>query len=249
MLYEGTICDCKRKTVLDKYGHHFVSGCACYGKRTQQHDALSYATSGAISWCGLRNIREELGCFKEADPLNGKKPDISVIHPLPSDDLVDSQGRIPKLILDIQITSPVPGSQGGVFLTMTKNVANQENHEANRAFNSKNRKYGEIAKENGLSFLPIIFETTGRIHPKSLEFFDCLAAHAAEVKKIDKGIVYGYIMNKLSCTLQKSIAETINSRLHKVNGHLTRSAARHYSMSHAFVSSHERFRSRGHGHG
>ena len=250
-LAEGTICDCKRKTVLDLFGHHLVSGCGCFGKRTQQHDAMAYNLNGSIGYCGLRSVREELGCFREADPENGKKPDISVINPLPSEDLVPSQGRMPKLILDVQITCPIPGSQGGVFLPMTPYIAKKTLSQAEKAFNGKNTKYKKIAEDNGLSFLPIIFETTGRAHPKALDFIEAMSAHAAEVKRIDKGIVFAFIMNKLSCTLQKCIAETISSRLNTINGHLSRAASRHYSSSSAFVSSHERFRSRGHqkGHG
>jgi hypothetical protein len=245
-LVEGTICNCKRKTVLDVTGHHLVSGCGCYGKRTQHHDSMAYALNGSISYCGLRSVREELGCFRGTDPENGKRPDISVLNPLPSEDLVHSQGGTPKLVLDVQITCPIPGSQGGVFKRMTPYHAKKALHQADKAFNHKNNTYKKIAEDNGLSFLPIIFESTGRAHPKTLEFIDSISEHAAEVKRIDKGIIFGFIMNKLSCTLQKGIGDTISSRLSTINGHLTRAASRHYSLSNAFVSSHERFRSRGH---
>ena len=69
-------------------------------------------------WLG-ELVREELGCFRGTDPENGKRPDISVINPLPSEDLVHSQGGTPKLVLDVQITCPIPGSQGGVFKHMS----------------------------------------------------------------------------------------------------------------------------------
>ena len=130
---------------------------------------------------------------------------------------------------------------------MLKYMASKADNMSDKAFNSKNGKYKGISEGNGLSFLPIIFESTGRMHPKALEFFDSLAAHAAEVKRIDKSIIFAYMMNHMSCTLQKCIAETIISRANKLNGRLTRSASGHYSLSHAFVSSHERYCSRGHG--
>ena len=118
---------------------------------------------------------------------------------------------------------------------------------ADKAFTTKNGKYLDIATQNGLSFLPIIFESTGRIHPQGLKFFEAIADHAAEVKKINKGIIFNFIMNKLSCVYQKNLANNINSRLNTINGHQTRAVSRHYSLSNAVVSSHERYRSRGHG--
>ena len=81
----------------------------------------------------MRNVREELGCFRDADPENGKKPDITVINPMLSAtndselNLVNGDGRIPKLILDVQITSPLKGSQSGVFERMTPYMASKAN--------------------------------------------------------------------------------------------------------------------------
>lgn len=246
-LVEGTVCDgCKRKVILDPTGHHLVSGCASFGKRTQMHDALAYEASFLISYCGLRNIREELGCFREAHPECGKRPDITVFNPVASDNLVDANGRIPKLILDFQITSPLPGSQQGVFSAMTPYMADKADNMAGKAFTKKNSDYKRIAEDNGLSFLPIIFETTGRIHPKALEFFSAIADHASQVKRIDKGIIFAFMMNRLSCVLQKHMAGIISSRVNTINGHLCRVASRHYSLSNDHVSTHERFRSRGH---
>ena len=255
-LAEGTICDgCRKKVVLDRTGHHLVTGCPCFGKRTQQHDAIAHCLSGLISYSGMRNVREELGCFRDADPENGKKPDITVINPMLSAtndselNLVNGDGRIPKLILDVQITSPLKGSQSGVFERMTPYMASKVNNMADKAFNSKMHKYKKIAEDNGLSFLPIIFETTGRVHPKAEKFVEALAEFASEEKKIEKGTIFAFMMNKLSSVLQKHLAESINSRVSTINGHLTRSATRQFSHSHEFVSSHERYRSRGHGFG
>jgi hypothetical protein len=246
---EGTNCDgCTRKVVLDPTCHHLVSGCPCFGKRTQLHDALSYAANEMAKYCGFRTKREELHCFREADPECGKKPDVSIFNPPILDNLLGiGDGRIRKLVLDFQVTDPLPGSASGVFKPMSQYLAEKANHMADMAFATKNRKYLNIATENGLSFLPIIFESTGRIHPKSLKFFEAIADHAAEVKKINKGIVFAFIMNKLSCVFQKNLASNINSRLDTINGHQTRAVSRHYSLSNASVSTHERFRSRGHG--
>lgn len=246
LLVGGTVCDgCKKKVVLDKTGEHLVSGCRCFGKRTHMHNGVASTLSTIISYCGFQNIREELSCFKEADPDNGKRPDISVLSaPFAQDLVVEADGRIPKLILDVQVTNVLKGTQDGVLEFMTSYMASKPNNMANKAFAGKMSKYKRIATDNGLSFLPIIFETTGRIHPRAVKFLESLAEHAAVVKGIKYSIVFGFIMNKLSCMFQKLIAETLNSRVNAINGRLTHAASKQFTFSHDFVVTHERFRSR-----
>ena len=68
-----------------------------------------------------------------------------------------------------------------------------------------------------------------------------VASDAEDVKKISKEILYGYMMNSLSCVLQKGIANAINGRVCTLNGRLTRTATRGYGTSRDFVSTHEQF--------
>ncbi len=72
-----------------------------------------------------------------------------------------------------------------------------------------------------------------------------MAEDAAEVKKLDPAIIYGYVMNRLSCAFQKGISNTINTRVASLNGHLTRAANRGHVMSRDFVATHEQFRAVG----
>ncbi len=72
-----------------------------------------------------------------------------------------------------------------------------------------------------------------------------MAEDAAEVKKLDPAIIYGYVMNRLSCVFQNGISNTINTRVATLNGHLTRAANRGFAMSREFVATHEQFRAVG----
>ena len=235
----GTLCNCNLtpKVRLDLLGHHLVSACGIKKLVSHQHDEVANTIGGMASFCGFRNLREELACFKEADPDNNKRPDLSILRPPRMEEIVVVEGRDPKLILDVQITNPVPGSKKGVFLGMSLGASRKEGLAAGKAFNAKNRKYKGIASENGLSFLPLIFETTGRPHDKVMEFVKKLAHNAEEIKRIDKSIIYAYVMNRLSCTLQKSIAHTIITRMNGINCRTTLAAGGQHSDT--FVSTHE----------
>ena len=68
------------------------------------------------------------------------------------------------MILDISVTHPVPIISNR---TLSRNEALQPCRAANQCFNRKEAKYREISTANNLEFLPIIFETTGKTHPKT----------------------------------------------------------------------------------
>ncbi len=138
------------------------------------------------------------------------------------------------------MTSPVPGSQSGVFSPMTTQMSRQVERAASKSFAGKNSKYKLLANNNGISFLPIIFESTGRIEAHAAKFLKRCAEHTAEVKKINPGIVYGYMLNRLSCVTQHCIATAINSRAHILTGHATRAASRAHIVSDEHVLNHQR---------
>ena len=101
--------------------------------------------------------------------------------------------------MDVQITSPIPGSQNGVFSDMSTKLSKQTERAASKAFAAKNKKYKQIAADNRLSFLPLIFESPGRPAETTVKFLKSMAKHAAEVKKINVSIVFSYMMTRLSC--------------------------------------------------
>ena len=137
------------------------------------------------------------------------------------------------------------GSKKGVPSAMTTVHSLIPEKQAKVAAGNKNRKYKQLANDNGYSFLPIIFESTGRIAEDTVKLLTKWAEYGAETKKIPAGVIYGYMVNRLSCVFQRCVANAIISRASSLNGHTTRAAAREYVVSHEFVSTHGRYNSTG----
>ena len=82
--------------------------------------------------------------------------------------------------MDVQVTNPIPGSRGGVPLASFRvSQAKQLGRAAKESYNGKVQKYGAISARNSLEFLPIIFETTGRIEDRARAYVTSLAAEVA----------------------------------------------------------------------
>jgi len=169
----------------------------------------------------------------------GRRPDISVFNPSRVDGQVGANGH-GKLIMDVQVTNPIPGSQRGIPL-QSFTVANGKlsGRAAKIAYKKKVDKYGAIAARNSLELLPIIIETTGRIEDRARLYVESIAAEASQTKKIKKDILYKYMMNRVSCTLQRNLANSIICRASTINGHGSQSSERAYTVSYGFVRDHE----------
>ena len=229
------------RIVLDALGHHLVSGCAAESCRTHMHDLLVLELKNIANYSGIYAIREEIGCFKVVTPDNDKRPDLSFRNAAEIDSGTEVRDR--PLILDVSVTDPVPGSTSGQ-LHISDAAAKVPDRAAEQAFKDKNTKYLQIAHDNGLSFLPIIFESTGRVHGSVVKMVKSLAALAEEPLKIAKDILYSNFMNRLSVVLQRSIAGSILQRSVTLNGHLSQKSRNAYVNSHSFVTNHYRIRSR-----
>ena len=81
----------------------------------------------------------------------------------------------------------------------------------NKAFSEKVNKY-KHALEQGLGFLPIIFETTGQMHHETLLFFVTCLEQASRVRQIPFTVLWKYWMFTLVFTLQRSMAQGIIGR-------------------------------------
>jgi hypothetical protein len=236
-IVEGFRCDCSRKVMLDRKGHHLATGCGREGMRHRTHDFLALQICNLCNYGGFYTKREELGCFKESNADDNKKPDISIMNPLPFQVQQDQR----KLVLDVSVTCPLQYNLQGTLTTITRHRANKKGQAAETAFKAKNKKYLESATRNKLGFLPIILESTGRVHPKSLELFKTIASKAEESTRIHSENLMCYLMNNISCTLQRSISTAIIRRMRTINSHNTQ-VINSYDMSHAAVNSHDQYR-------
>ena len=74
-------------------------------------------------------------------------------------------------------------------------------------------KYDEVCKANRLGFVPIVFESNGFLHRKSVDFFHQVAENCAVDKGIPTEAIFNYFLKGLSFSLQKSIAHSIQFKL------------------------------------
>ena len=76
--------------------------------------------------------------------------------------------RISELLLDTNVIHPLPGPNSKHKLALIE--AKQNLRTADKACARKKKKYDVICAQHGLKFLPIIFESTGKMHPLLQDF-------------------------------------------------------------------------------
>jgi hypothetical protein len=64
-----------------------------------------------------------------------------------------------------------------------------------------------------------VFESTGLIHPKSLEFLQQVADLANQTSKLGQENMMTFFLRRLSFCFQRAIASTINLRTRELLGH------------------------------
>ena len=80
-------------------------------------------------------------------------------------------------------------------------------------------KYSEICSLNGLKFLPIIFDSTGKFHPATGSFFNIFMNMMNDGMSLEpKSISNFYWSARLSYCLHKSIAQTLLRKYSSCNG-------------------------------
>jgi hypothetical protein len=162
-----------------------------------------------LNYSGFKNTIEETNCFTRVDPQNKKRPDIS-FH--------NSQriGYENDLLLDISFVSALIGTQNGSITNFSISKAKKKFRAAEARFQSKKTKYSDLAFANNKNFLPFIIETSGALHPLAEKFLKEVAKVGAVNTSIPYSIFYNYMIKSISCTIQKSIASRIFSRISKM---------------------------------
>jgi hypothetical protein len=173
-----------------------------------------------LNRASLVTRREELGCFREADPNSNERPDLSVLN-FP---------EMRKLVIDVQVTCPIPGDK-----SLTLNQAVIPGRAAKTAYDRKTHKYTALCNTNNLEFLPFIIESTGRLHEKADEFFKKVIAIMSENTAVHQSILSSYWQSRLSMCLQSQISQAIVTRAQHING--GRCGQNNYDLSLNFISS------------
>jgi hypothetical protein len=159
-MINGARCDCEAHTVLDPTAHHLATACGKYGYRKDTHDSVVLELQYALQYCGFWIKREERDSFLMADSNGRHIPDLTVMNPADS--------AFPQVLLDVSITSPLTGAlYGQLDNAVSRKLAGQQKKMANKRFQEKTNKYRARVVANGFGFVPIIFESSGRIHDQS----------------------------------------------------------------------------------
>ena len=206
----GTRCSCSRRKIItaDCFGNHFCTGCGDDGVRIETHDFVRDRIATILNYCGIFTTTEPKNLFRSTDPEDGKRVDISALN-LP--------GKTVKQLLDVRITSCIP-SINPESLTIAK--AKIPLRAANKSFDEKMRKYEQAATAIGLGFIPIVFETTGRMHPVTRSLLVDVIQRAAKERGAPFPAVWKYWISSLMLGLQIKLAEGILERCRNIYGRM-----------------------------
>jgi hypothetical protein len=152
--------------------------------------------------CGVLTVVEERNVFRGNDPDNGKRPDISAFN------LPTVEG---KVLFDVTITSPISSQ-------LTSGAASTPFRAAECAYSRKIRQYQRDAEASSLGFQPIVFETTGIMHPKSLAMVEDILKHSGEVKGIPFAALKKYWLSTLQIALIRGVSSGIVERCYGIYG-------------------------------
>jgi hypothetical protein len=224
--------------LVDQYGLHVSTGCGKEGRRQQLHNALVLELNHLIRYAGGNTIREERDCFGAHLPDDHHRPDISILNPAGLDlegkkVLIDVAVTCPLDGAQIGIIKKPTRTEARKSHSNNLNSTYKykENkyrkllEDCERAANSgrtvtlqqDNQPSEDTARDvfNPKDFVvyPIIFESTGAIHPESSKFIDSILEKAAESNRSHPDQLIGYFMKKLSVCLQTHLANTIHARV------------------------------------
>ena len=102
-----------------------------------------------------------------------------------------------KVVADVSVTHPIPISSSTV---LSRNAALQPCRAAEKARRRKIAKYSTVSDANNLEFLPIIFETTGKMNPETEIFVKEILQKACEdIPLVHHSVLHSYWYTRISC--------------------------------------------------
>ena len=94
-------------------------------------------------------------------------------------------------------------------------------------------KYRPFSGANNLEFQPLVFKTTGRFEKETLSFIKKLIGRMSRGDSRMLTIYLYFWIGRISCCLQKNMANAIIHRLSSINGALT--SVSNYEFGDRFV--------------
>ena len=192
MYNHSSRCTCRSAPLLDPQGYYLFMGCAKEGTYYILHDSLKLLFRVFLSLSGTMVRLEEQGCFQEAFPDSHMKPDITLynnFHPTK------------KVVCDTAVTHPYPitGST-----SLTRDQALRHFRAAEAAYQRKKTVYQSLCDASSLEFRPLVFESTGKLHPECRSFFDrVISTMTAGEHSYTVSLTKHYWSSLISCCIQK----------------------------------------------
>jgi hypothetical protein len=208
LILSGTRCNCAemKNHSIDAQGIHFATGCNRQGVRIQTHNRVRDMVATILRYCGIGVRIEERSPFRGADPENAMRSDITVFG-------IPSRGA-GKYHIDIRITSPVPPN----LALLTAKEALISFRAGVKSLKEKNRKYRGVVEANGMKFIPMVFEITGKMDFGSRNFLGEVLSFASEDRRIPFIVLWRYWISALMVCLQKNLMEGVQTRAFDLNG-------------------------------
>jgi len=169
--------------------------------------------TGAFKICAdhafSRTICEDRHILRSANEDEGHRPDLTILN-------APHQNGCP-LLLDISIVQAFKGSHNPT-LPLPRHPPDyyyptlfQNPHQRTSAvaYSSKINKYQDVCTANGVSFLSIIIEFNGYIHPQARQFLQDLAKQAAFYHHIPWRNLYLFYLSLISVSLQSALYRSL----------------------------------------
>ena len=202
---DGLPCkDCKSNSHIDPNGDHILN--CNSGERLRWHNAIVFIVVLLAKGSGAKVQTNKLNhVFSAANSESSPDIQISDHH------VIQSKFKASTIFGDVRIVHP-----------SSKSYCNHASvipfHAANKAFASKQQKfsYNMSFCQPNATFIPLILESYGAIHPKFREFLAALVPELAIKMEMDPSVLFGYFLKKISVSLARSTASTIISARDKI---------------------------------
>ena len=203
-----SMCSCSTENTpitLDPQGLHLCSGCHHDNVKNIIHNNLRDSIIYTLNHLGLQTVREPPNQFRAVNPDDGCRPDIKVLG------LSDR-----PLLLDVTVTSPVPPNNPQ---SLSFSDAKIPLRQSKRRHLDKIKDYGHKSTLSNMDFLPIVFESTGNLHPDAVNLFVRVINRYCRDKNAPFDPVWRFLISLIGISFQKSIADCILNRSYNINSH------------------------------
>jgi hypothetical protein len=207
-------CRCgKTPHGVDDHGFHFSLGCNTDHQRTILHDSSVQELESIMKGNGLIVRHEPRNTFQDS----GNRPDTIIDNP----QCLELGRPYTQVIIDHSFTCPLEGAMtGSIISPVTREKAMVAGDRAEIRYVEKFRRYENLIAQNNVGranpdkvfILPFVFESSGLLHHKSMEFLETLADHCSKEKKIPLVNMLIYIKRRMACCLARNLGRVINVR-------------------------------------